>query len=301
MRDLIADLMAGGGIHLTRALMRLGHSRASLTRAIADGHAIRPRVGWIAHRDAEPDGVRAVELGGRLTGAAALRSMGIWVHSDGGAFVACAPNSARLRAPTSDQRRVWRRDRFPDDPGVAWRVSALDALRDLARTASLVDVVASVDSALHHGAISHRDATSLVAALPSRHHRIPSLIDALAESGGETHMRLALRAIGVAVESQVLIRGVGRVDLLVDGWLIVEIDSRAHHGAPSDQDRDRLRDGNATIQGYATLRFMSMDVLQRPDWCQDVVEARLRSGRPSVRAFTSSPIRKALLLQPRNS
>jgi hypothetical protein len=43
-------------------------------------------------------------------------------------------------------------------------------------------------------------------------------------------MRLLLRALGHRAEVQVRIAGVGRVDLVVDGWLIVECDSRAYHG-----------------------------------------------------------------------
>jgi very-short-patch-repair endonuclease len=97
-------------------------------------------------------------------------------------------------------------------------------------------------------------------------------------------MRLLLRSRGLAIRSQVDLSGIGRVDLLIDEWLVVEVDSRAHHGSPADQDRDRQRDGTATLRGYATLRFMAMDVAHRPEWCLAVVGARLRSGRPTMAA-----------------
>ena len=35
-------------------------------------------------------------------------------------------------------------------------------------------------------------------------------------------MRLMLRGLGCQIEVQVVIPGVGRVDFVVDGWLIVE-------------------------------------------------------------------------------
>lgn len=280
MRDLDLDLAADGGIHRSRSLIALGHSRRSLAFAIAEQRAHRVRVGWIAHPRANAAGVRAVQLGGRLTGAAALRSLGVWVDSERGPLVACAPHAARLQPPGAGERRVWRLDRFPDAMGPEWRVSVLDALRDFALDASPADLVASVDSALHHGLVGAEEVAALATSLPARHRLLPNRVDAKAESGAESHLRLLLRSRGLAAHPQAELPGIGRVDFLVDGWLIIEVDSRAHHGSPSEQDRDRQRDGNATLQGYATLRFMAMDVAARPDWCLAVVAARLRSGRP---------------------
>jgi very-short-patch-repair endonuclease len=82
------------------------------------------------------------------------------------------------------------------------------------------------------------------------------------------------------VASQAGIREVGWVDFLIDGWLIVEIDSRRHHDDPRSQHRDRVRDGNAVLQGYGNLRFDYHLVQNRLDWCLQVVQARLAAGRP---------------------
>jgi very-short-patch-repair endonuclease len=56
------------------------------------------------------------------------------------------------------------------------------------------------------------------------------------------------------VRVQVTIDGVGRVDLLVDGWLIIELDG-GHHADPIAMRRDRARDAAAILRGYRTLRF----------------------------------------------
>jgi very-short-patch-repair endonuclease len=78
-------------------------------------------------------------------------------------------------------------------------------------------------------------------------------------------MRLLLRSLGRHVEVQVQLDGVGRVDLIVDGWLIVECDSRAFHEGWEAQKRDRHRDIAAAGLGYTTIRPMAEDILYRRD------------------------------------
>ena len=77
-------------------------------------------------------------------------------------------------------------------------------------------------------------------------------------------MRLILRSLGLAVEIQVTIDGVGRVDMVVDGWLIIECDSRAHHEGWDAQQRDRRRDLAAAALGYTTIRPLAEDILLPP-------------------------------------
>jgi very-short-patch-repair endonuclease len=91
---------------------------------------------------------------------------------------------------------------------------------------------------------------------------------------------MMLIGAGLRVETQVKIPLVGDVDVLVDGWLIVETDSREFHGAEADQVTDRIRDGNALLLGFGTVRFMPESLQDAPDWCLEVVLARLRQGRP---------------------
>jgi hypothetical protein len=105
-------------------------------------------------------------------------------------------------------------------------------------------------------------------------------LDGNAMSGTETHMRLALVRAGYRVESQVFIASVGWVDLLVDGWYIVELDSRKFHDGVEQQTVDRLRDGNSGIAGYGHDRFMWSQVRHEMDWCLAVVAAGMRDGRP---------------------
>ena len=56
-------------------------------------------------------------------------------------------------------------------------------------------------------------------------------------------------------------RDVSGVDVLVEGWLIIECDSKAHHEGWDKQRRDRRRDLAAARLGLTTLRPLAEDLL----------------------------------------
>jgi very-short-patch-repair endonuclease len=141
----------------------------------------------------------------------------------------------------------------------------VEALVQACRCQPPRDAIATLDSALHLGLVDSRDIAEVFARLPQRFGVLRQLIDARAESGPETIMRLLLRSLGRHVEVQVQLDGVGRVDLIVDGWLIVECDSRAFHEGWEAQKRDRRRDIAAAGLGYTTIRPMAEDILYRRD------------------------------------
>jgi very-short-patch-repair endonuclease len=71
-----------------------------------------------------------------------------------------------------------------------------------------------------------------------------------------------------------------RVDATVDAFLadwrlIVEGDGRRWHNRRADHERDRLRDNEATVQGYAVLRFTYEMLRDRPFECLDTL---IRTG-----------------------
>ncbi|WP_292688325.1 MULTISPECIES: DUF559 domain-containing protein [unclassified Microbacterium] len=144
-------------------------------------------------------------------------------------------------------------------------VETLDALRQSVICQNPRAAIATIDSALHLGVIPHDDLDELFAALPRRHRRLRRLLDSRAESGAESLMRLILRTIGCRFDVQVSIDGVGRVDFLIDGWLIVECDSAAFHSSWEDQKRDRRRDQAAAARGFATYRPIAEDIMWHPD------------------------------------
>ena len=74
-------------------------------------------------------------------------------------------------------------------------------------------------------------------------------------------MRLILKAMGVSYETQVYLEGVGYVDFVVDGWLIIECDSKEFHEGWEKQVQDRARDIAAARLGYVTVRPLAKELL----------------------------------------
>lgn len=271
-----------GGLARRSRLRELGASTRAVSLAVERGVLLVPRRGWVCTPAAPPEAVRAIELGGLLGGASALRSHGIW--ADGTELVvATAPTASRLPPVAANERRVWMNPRFAISSARPWRVSVLDALLQHATVADRPSLVASVDSALNTRRMTKSDFGLLLAALPQHLRGIRREVDGRSMSGTETKLRLACVAVGLRVELQASVANVGFVDLLIDGWLIVEVDSHQFHDAPTYQHNDRIRDGNAVLGGFGNLRFDYQMVQFELDWCIHVILARLKSGQPMGR------------------
>lgn len=118
--------------------------------------------------------------------------------------------------------------------------------------------------------------------LPARLHILLNLVDASAESGPETYMRLVLRTLGVSYQTQVVIDGVGRVDFVVEGWLIIECDSKEFHEGWDQQVEDRRRDIAAAGLGYTTIRPIASDILFDSNAVRERISDVLDAFRPRV-------------------
>jgi hypothetical protein len=280
-RDIRRDLATCLGLARREQLLALGHTAYAVRAAVRRGTVTVPRRGWVAAADSSPRALRAVVLGGRLGGTSALASYGIWVDDDETLVVSCVPTASRLPPTAAGERRVWMAEAFARPSPQRWRVSVGDALLQLAATATREELIASIDSAINLRLLPPDELERLLAALPERLGAVGRHVDGSAMSGTETRMRLMLRAAGYRVECQVALPGIGVVDMVVDGWLILELGSRKHHGDPVQQARDRARDGNAVLSAYGHERFMWSHVRYEPHWCLAVVEQRLVDGPPS--------------------
>lgn len=80
----------------------------------------------------------------------------------------------------------------------------------------------------------------------------------------ETLGRIELRKIpGLEVKCGVVIEGVGEVDLLINGRLIVELDGYEYHQSKKEFYNDRARSRAAMLLGYDTMRFTFEDVTNK--------------------------------------
>lgn len=262
-------------------LFRLGHGRYAIAEKVKSGRLSVPRRGWLAGSGAPPSAERAVTLGGKLGGGSALATFGVWVDDATNLVVSSAPTASRLPPLVGGERRVWIPERFAEASDVSWRVSVQDAIIQHALFASRTELIATIDSALHQRLILDCQVDELLRLLPANKRPRRAELDGGSMSGTESRMRVALRRCGYRVQTQVTIRGVGTVDMVVDGWLIVECDSKKHHDDLAQQRKDRQRDGDASLADYSSVRFTYEQVMYEMDWCLAVVARELRRGRPA--------------------
>jgi very-short-patch-repair endonuclease len=157
--------------------------------------------------------------------------------------------------------------------GLDWGVVAADA-------AIRRDLVDPVD--LEVTAAQARGVTGA-----ARARALPEHVSPLAESPGESLLRLRLRRMGVAVREQVVlveVEGVPRVDFLVGDRLVIEFDGRAKYARGGDVEAamwsEKCRHDRIVEAGYEVLRVTWADL-----WDEAALRERVRAAlrRASLR------------------
>jgi very-short-patch-repair endonuclease len=260
---------------LTRAdLLHAGYTRRSIQAAVRRGELVHVRRDRYLAADADEKFARAVRVGGRLTCLSLLSLLGVFVLENRRLHVHVHPTASRLRSPQNREKRLSARPRtrlvlhwtkLIEVAGSSSAVSVLDALAHSVLCQPPRAAVATLDSALNRGLISSIQLAELFAALPARFGMLAGLVDGRAESGPETLVRLMARMLGCEIQLQVEFEDIGRVDLVLDGWLVVECDSEQFHATWAAQVRDRKRDLALAALGYATLRLPAATIMYQPD------------------------------------
>ena len=281
----MTGLLTRGDDVLCRAdLLELGIRPKQITQLVRRGELTRLRRDRYLMTDA-PGVDRAVRIGGRLACVSLLAMWGVFVFDGGKLHVHLERSMSRLRSPEAGGRSLDRRERahlalhwWPlRDDCTRGTVSLSDALAQAIRCQEARAAVATVDSILHLGLLSVLQVHEVFASLPERYRAILRLVDGSAESGSETFMRLILRQLGVPFRTQVQVDGVGRVDFLVAGWLIIECDSKAHHEGWQMRRRDARRDLAAAQLGLVTFRPLAEDIFYRRVAVMAAVRGLLRA------------------------
>lgn len=268
-----AALQVCGGAASWRRLRRLGVTWHSLWSAVLCQEVLRLRRGAYALPGTDAARVAMVRLGGVLSCTTAARIHGLPVLLDRGVHLTVPRSWGHATAPGV---RVHRRDlRGDEHDGIC--TSLLRTVVDCARELPLREALVVCDAALRAGLSLER--LQRVAATASgrgsaavRH--VVQVADARAESPIESCLRLL--AIDLAhVAPQVWIDGVGRVDLVLDGWLVLEADGFEFHSARAHYREDRRRANALAAQGFVLLRFSYEDVVHRPEQVVEVLTAVL--------------------------
>lgn len=233
-----------------------GFSRGHIERAVMSGTVQRPSPGTYALADAPAELLFAAEQGVSLTCISAARVLGWWVLTDPERIHVAADRSIGLpgavvhRGPRTAKRLI------APPPQI---VSA--AFRCLPPLSALVVAECAVSRRL----VGIRALEQQFSG--PKDWRIRQLLAGMrpgTASPLEVCARFHLRAAGLSVETEVQIPGVGRVDVVVEGRLLVEIDGYEFHSGREDYRRDRARWNAATAAGWKTLRITAEMVLHEP-------------------------------------
>lgn len=255
--DILEYLQRVGGVARSAQLLDAGFPRRDLLRLRESG-ATQPRRGIFVLPGCNEDFSAAVLHNARLSCASAAAHYGLWLrnpprrlhlacnHGHGSGFV---------------RHRTVRFDGHPFMPLAAVEDVALHALGCLPPPES----TAVATSAIRLHGVSRALLASQLQADPSGTAlRALGELDLRAESIAEVDAQHLFRSNGIAYEAQVFLPGIGRVDFLLDGFLIVEIDGFAFHSKRDDMLRDRTRNNTSTVNGYCVLRYMPEHVWFSP-------------------------------------
>lgn len=236
---------------VTRAdLIARGLTDRRIRAAVVRGDLVRVRRGNYAVPGMDSAAVHAVRVGGRLACVSELRHRNIWVLDSPGLHVHVGPHATRLR-DVGSVRLHWGELLLP--PTDRAHVGLVDALVQAVHCLDHRAWVASVDSALHSGQLHPDQLKLLRRALPAHRQHLLGFVDPRAESGLESIVRVIALELGFRVRSQVVIASVGRVDLAVENWIVVETDGAAFHDQALSS-RDRLRDARLIASGRSVMR-----------------------------------------------
>lgn len=216
MQTTTSALARHGHIATRAQLIAAGFSGTDLTRAVRTGEIRRIRRAHYATPQARPDAADAVRVGGKLAGASAAASWGLWSGTDERLHVAVAANASRLRTnrpvsmhvdltPDTSYRMIalhWIEDYQSDD---CWRVSLPAALRQTVAWCDRETALACLDTTLSTFNWTKSQLQSVFTTASPSARMLAAEARHFCDSGTESIVRQRLLAIGIECAHQVRI------------------------------------------------------------------------------------------------
>ena len=240
-----------GGIANARELAAAGVDAYALRVATRAGGIIRLREGVYGSRGLS-EGVRvAVRHGGVLGCLSRLAALGAWTLVDDGCVHVVMPRNGRLRAHEACTCVIhW--TRAPLRRGTQ---TVVEALAQTLACRGSEEFFVALESTMRKRLVTTAELAGLRARLRPGWRWLVDFARWDADSGLESLLRLRLHAVGISLESQVEVPGVGRVDFVLGDRLILEVDGKPNHVGASKRHKDLVRDAVAAAHGFDTLRF----------------------------------------------
>lgn len=285
--DPLVSLRCRGGIARWSELVGGSGEARELDRLVRVGEVVRVAPGAYALPGADPSLVAAGVHRAHATCVTAALLHGLAVLERPAVPHLSVPR-ARGRTP-SKARAAWpavlhREDGSELVDGALRPVAAVaDALARMLTCYPAGPALVTIDSALAGRLVTVEEIAARVRG-PRRVRALVALrqADGRSQSPTETLARLALVRAGLGVVPAARIPGVGWVDLLVEGRIVVELDGFAYHSGRAEYREDRRRDRELLRQGYLVLRFTFEDVMRDPEMVVRAVVAVL--ANPHSRA-----------------
>jgi very-short-patch-repair endonuclease len=271
--DLVGFLNYAGSAARTSTVKQAGFSDRAIRAAVAGGEIARRRRGVLALPAAQEDIVAALCANGLLTCASGARHHGIWVlHEPRTLHLLCRHGNAK--------DFVVHRESVLETPYIRPVASLTDTLLHSLRCLPEIEAAIMVESAFVQG---RTNLDYLCERLPGNRNgaarKVLSLADGSADSPIEVVARILFRNAGIHTETQVELPGIGIVDFLLEGRLIVEVDGESHL-QPRQVKKDRRRNNAGTVNGFLVLRYdYSQIVYQRDAVLAQVLQAVRQRGR----------------------
>lgn len=267
MQNLEVFLRVHHGAARYGTLVTNGFHRAEIERAVRSGIVIQPGRGTYALHDAPDEVVFAAVNGVSLTCVSAARVLGWWTLSGASASGRHQPNPCQVHVAadrhTSIPLAVVHRG-----PRTAKRLIA--APREIISTAFRclppLQALLLAECAVTRNFVGLRALEQSFTGPKDWHMRhLLRTISPRTASPLEVCARFHLLAAGLRIEREVQLPGVGRVDFLIEGRLILEIDGYEFHSNREHYRADRKRWNEATARGWHTLRVTAEMVLYDPE------------------------------------
>lgn len=266
--SVIAEIERFGKVARRKDLLARGCTDWSLQQAVGAGLIAKVGRGYFALPGADPLDIRLAQHQARRTCFSKAKQLGLWV----------------VKAPA--QPHVAAAHGRPIPGCVVHRVSGpqrlMDILRQCIRCGSELEALTVVESAVVK---DHCTIPALRAEFSglgdARARAVIEMIDPQSMSIVETMARYFLRQAGYNVQSQYYQKGLGHLDLWVDGILGLETDGAEYHNTEEGWASDLARDNLLVIKGMWHLRIPAQVVLQRPELMLDWVRqafARINSS-----------------------
>jgi len=272
--DVRGALERCGGAARRPVLRGLGVDDAALRRAVRAGVLLQPDRGLYALPTAPAEFVDLVRNRELLTCASAASHYGLW------ALPCPGPAHVHHRRAEAVRGGGVHHPGLHLPPHRYKPVAALaDVLIHALRCLPFAESLVMVESAVARGDMT---VEFLRQRLPGprngRARDVLTWVDRGADSLLETLARTYFRQVGIRVDPQVYLERVGQVDLLLEGWLVVELDGR-HHAEWAQVRKDHRRNNESVLQGYTVLRYYYADVVFSPADMVSQVLSVLARGR----------------------